>query len=373
MRAFCSGLTLAKIVAPFTAAVSRESSIVVQVGAGEGAARGRRRGSRQTVSATRGLSPVTILTVMPSSASRAIDAAADGLGWSRKTRNPARVRSCSSSAVTAVELGGRPAGDGDHAVAGGELGVEHPVRLVGDVGAAFQDRFGSTLGDEEPLAVAVGEHRDAAAVVVEGSDRDPTEVVGGTRRRAPGASQRATSRGLPPTAVSPVRVASLHTSPRVSTSPLSSPVAVIARSKLMRPSVRVPVLSVNSTSMSPRSSMHTSRLTSTFFAASRREPVARLVDTTAGKQLGGDADRDGEGEQDRVDDRAAQRDVDHEDRDAEHATDLGEQTGEPGEAELELRLGVVFAEPDGDSSELGGCTRWPPPPRRRRPRAPPSP
>ena len=60
---------------------------------------------RQTVSATRGLSPVTILTVMPSSARRAIDAAADGLGWSRNTRNPARCRSCSSSAVSAVSSG----------------------------------------------------------------------------------------------------------------------------------------------------------------------------------------------------------------------------------------------------------------------------
>ena len=32
--------------------------------------------------------------------------------------------------------------------------------------------------------------------------------------------------------------------------------------------------------------MHTSRLTSTFFAASRRDPVARLVDTTAGSSCG---------------------------------------------------------------------------------------
>ena len=32
--------------------------------------------------------------------------------------------------------------------------------------------------------------------------------------------------------------------------------------------------------------MHTSRLTSTFFSASRRDPVARLVDTTAGSSWG---------------------------------------------------------------------------------------
>ena len=72
------------------------------------------------------------------------------------------------------------------------------------------------------------------------------------------------------------------------------------------------------------------------------------------QQLGGDADRDGEGEQHRVDDGTTQRDVDHEDRDAEHPADLGQQPGEAGEAELELGLGVAFPEPDGDPPELGG-------------------
>ena len=38
--------------------------------------------------------------------------------------------------------------------------------------------------------------------------------------------------------------------------------------------------------MSPRSSMHTSRFTSTLSFASRREPVARLVLTTAGSSCG---------------------------------------------------------------------------------------
>jgi len=56
--------------------------------------------------------------------------------------------------------------------------------------------------------------------------------------------------------------------------------------KLIWPSVRVPVLSVNSTSMSPRSSMHTSRLTRTLRRASCREPAARLVETTAGSSCG---------------------------------------------------------------------------------------
>jgi len=52
------------------------------------------------------------------------------------------------------------------------------------------------------------------------------------------------------------------------------------------PSVSVPVLSVNITSTSPRSSMQTSRLTSALERASCRDPAARLVDTTAGSSWG---------------------------------------------------------------------------------------
>ena len=183
MRAFCSGLTRAKMVASFTATVScvssRESrSVPVSVPPESTPS------LRQTVSATSGLSPVTILTVMPSWASRAIDAAAEGLGWSRKTRKPARVRSCSSSVVERGELGSCPAGDGHHAVARAELGVEHSACFVGNVGAAVEDCFGGALGDEERLAVVLGEHRHTAAVVIEGGDGDPPELPGRTGGRA---------------------------------------------------------------------------------------------------------------------------------------------------------------------------------------------
>ena len=54
----------------------------------------------------------------------------------------------------------------------------------------------------------------------------------------------------------------------------------------MWPSVSVPVLSVNSTRMFPRSSMHTRRLTITLRFESRREPVARLTVTIAGSSWG---------------------------------------------------------------------------------------
>jgi hypothetical protein len=54
----------------------------------------------------------------------------------------------------------------------------------------------------------------------------------------------------------------------------------------MWPSVSVPVLSVNSNVMLPRSSMLTRRLTSTFLRANRREPVDRLTVTIAGRSWG---------------------------------------------------------------------------------------
>ena len=190
------------------------------------------------------------------------------------------------------------------------------------------------------------------------------------RRVLPTARRRA---GCRPPRCPPVGVASLHTRPSVSTSVLSSPAGSIARSKLMWPSVSVPVLSVNSTSMSPRSSMHTSRLTSTFFVGEPPRSGGQAGRHDRGQQLRGDADRDGEREQHRVDDRAAEGDVDHEDRDAEHAADLGQQPREAGEAELELGLGMALAEPDGDPPELGRGARWPPPRRRRLPRARPFP
>ena len=100
--------------------------------------------------------------------------------------------------------------------------------------------------------------------------------------------------------------------------------------------------------------MHTSRLTSTFLAASRREPVARLVDTTAGSSWGVMPTATARENSTASMTGRPKRDVDHEDRDAEHPADLGQQPREAGETELELGLGVAFPEPDRDPPELGG-------------------
>ena len=55
--------------------------------------------SRQTLAATAPLSPVMILTAMPSRLSSRIAAPASGLGRSMKVRKPTKVRSCSSAGV----------------------------------------------------------------------------------------------------------------------------------------------------------------------------------------------------------------------------------------------------------------------------------
>ncbi len=101
--------------------------------------------------------------------------------------------------------------------------------------------------------------------------------------------------------------------------------------------------------------MQTSRLTSTFFVGERPRSGSQAGRHDGRQQLGRDTDRDGEGEQHSIDDGATEHDVDREDRDAESATDLGEQPREAGEAELELGLWVTLAEPDRDSPELCRC------------------
>ena len=65
--------------------------------------------------------------------------------------------------------------------------------------------------------------------------------------------------------------------------------------------------------------MQTRRLTITLRPASRRAPVARLTVTIAGQQLRRQTDGDRQREQRRLQQRAAERDVDDEDRARQHA------------------------------------------------------
>jgi hypothetical protein len=71
------------------------------------------------------------------------------------------------------------------------------------------------------------------------------------------------------------------------------------------------------------------------------------------QQLRGDADRDRQGEQQRLKQRTGQGDVDDKDRGRQHRGDPYQQLGEAPQPRLERGLGLALAEPDGDLAERG--------------------
>ena len=202
----------------------------------------------------------------------------------------------------------------------------------GDVDAAREHRLGRALGDQQVVrrrrprrrpTRAGARGRTAAGRAARSAAGPSAARSGGRVGRRPQRDGRARSRRP---ARASVRVASLHTSPS------SERLGVAAarprratRSKVIAPSVSVPVLSVKSTSMLPRSSIVTRRLTSTLRRASSREPVDEADADDRRQQLRGDADRDRQREQQRVDQRPRQGDVDDEDRDGQHAGDPDQQ------------------------------------------------
>ncbi len=99
--------------------------------------------------------------------------------------------------------------------------------------------------------------------------------------------------------------------------------------------------------------MQTSRLTRTLRRLIRRDPAARLVDTTAGQQLRGDAHGDREREQRSVDDRLVENDVDDEYRRRQRTRDVDKQHGELAQPDLELGVELMGAETGSNLSELG--------------------
>ena len=126
----------------------------------------------------------------------------------------------------------------------------------------------------------------------------------------------------------------------------------------MAPSVSVPVLSVNSTSMLPRSSIVTSRLTSTLLAGELARAGREAHADDRRQQLRGDADRDREREQQRVDQRPRERDVDDEDRDGQDAGDPDEQLARSSRRPTWNAVSACRSpEPDGDLAERGRRAR----------------
>ena len=121
---------------------------------------------------------------------------------------------------------------------------------------------------------------------------------------------------------------------------------------VIAPSVSVPVLSVKSTSMLPRSSIVTSRLTSTLRRASWRDPVARLTLTIAGRSCGVIPIAIASENSSASMHRPREGDVDHEDRDRQDAGHPDEQLRELVQPDLERGRGLgARAEPDRDLPE----------------------
>ncbi len=197
MRAFWSGLTRAKTVvsgmAPARASSSR-SSISVPVRT----PRLWRRMSRHTFEATRPLSPVITFTSMPIRSSVATEAAASTLGTSTNVRKPQRSRSFSSAASIAVAPGAaRRATATTRAPSAKSRSTVAWAR-----GGTAAQRDSTTSG--APLVISVAAP-SPSATSTEASWRSWSNGRAAMRWRslpasawaAPGAAQRATSRGLP--------------------------------------------------------------------------------------------------------------------------------------------------------------------------------
>ena len=247
----------------------------------------------------------------PAAASLAMELPASAFGGSAKVRKPSNASPCSSARLRCSGAAGRPGGHGDHPWLPRRTAPRASARAaVGDVHAPVQHHLGSALGDEQRLAGGVlHQDRGQLPLVVEGQDAEPR--VGRrlgrrprpSRRRAGGRPQGLVQRVPADRPVGGDGRLVAHEPEEQGASRSPSRQRSRARSKVILPSVSVPVLSVKRISMFPRSSMATSRFTSTFFAASAFEPGGEADRDDGRHHLGRDADGDGEREEQRVDER----------------------------------------------------------------------
>ena len=371
MRAFCSGQTRANTV---VAAIAAASCVVVE----------RRRCRRRSASAPPGRprSRADLRGDRRVVAGDDLDGDAEvgearqrrggvGLGGSRKTRKPAQLRSRSSAAVSVRGAAAR-AGS---ATATTRLPAANSASSAAWAAAGTSAQRASTASGA-PLVTSV---RPPSGVARPG--RRPSAVRGRTaaapgagsasRLAAPPAAGRVPQRGVQRVAADrPCRRRRWR--PRWPAAERSGVVGGArrpgraARMKLIRPSVRVPVLSVNSTSMSPRSSMQTSRLTSTLRRGQPPGAGGQAGGDHRGQQLRGDADRDRQGEQQRVEERPVQHHVDDEDRAGERRRRRTPAASRSGAARPGTRSRAgASPRPERDPAELGRARRWPPPRRGR--------
>ena len=108
--------------------------------------------------------------------------------------------------------------------------------------------------------------------------------------------------------------------------------------------------------MLPKFSIEASRLTITFRLAICRAPCARLTPMIAGRSCGVRPTA-GHGEEEGVQGRAPQGDVDGEDDEDQDERDLHQKVAEPADAALEFGLGRRRSSRARDAAELGLAAR----------------
>ena len=305
MRAFCSGLTRAKTVVSAIAAASR---VVVH---GVHPRRSARRldaepRSRQTLIGDGGVVPGHDLDRDPERRrAGAALAAASALGGSRNTSRPTSAQAVLVGGGRRGQPGGRPAGHRHDPVAGGELRRQRVPGRGRDVDAAGQHRFGCTLRHQESRYRRRPGRRPRPAGA-RGRTAAPRALVAPSVARsaaAAGESHSAWSSALPPTP-RPVALrctagpsaAAPRLVPRPPARPACSRCALGQRAGLVGEQ-HVDVAEVLDAHQS--------------FDQHLALPHPRRSGGEAGRhhrgqQLRGDADRDGQREQQRVEDRLLQ-------------------------------------------------------------------
>ena len=242
---------------------------------------------------------------------------------------------------------------GDHPVAGRELRLQCRAGGGGNGGAPLQQSLGGALGDDHPVAaVVLGQDRDRAAFVIERQRVQPP-VAGQRRLLLRG------GRGLPQRDVEGVPAGRLAVLDHCLVAQQPQQRLVIGRAvrpgRAHEPQAALGQragLVVNSTSTSPRSSMHTSRLTRTLGAGQLPRPGGQAGRDHRREQLRRDAHRDRQREQQRGHHRFVQREVDDEDRASQHAGHLDQQHRELAQPGLELGLRLPLSQALGDTAEL---------------------
>ena len=197
-----------------------------------------------------------------------------------------------------------------------------------DRAGTAQHRFRRALDDQDARAVALEPApRRAAARSRTASRRSCASRASVDARRA---RRIASSSGLR----MPVSK-QLLTAGQLSTRSLSSPSASRCRTSAMRASVSVPVLSVHSTSMAPRSWMAASRLTTTRFCGHAQRAARQRHRHDHRQQLGREPDRQRHREQERLQHGPAERQVHQQDEQHEEDGEPQDQQAEPVDAALE--------------------------------------